>query len=445
MRQFAFIIQCVLFTSSVYAQSKAIDITEIQDVFNLASGLHVLDAYEAPRNSSSMEVDVLLRSNDALPVGTSNLLLTPNPQQGNNTRALSLYNIKTGEWWTVMSGAVYVPSGPKVVTNLHPLAFFENILVVYTEYYDGSGNIKYAFVRITGAWPDAMLAASTTTTADLDQSGKVDSLDLLTFQEQWHTYPPPATGKNITIDIPNLPASALPLEMVLLSGGTFTMGSSPDERSRSENEWSSHEVTLTKSIYIGRYEVTKGQWIAIMGNDPSEFGGDDPNYPVERVSWNDCQEFIQELEQLGLGKFRLPTEAEWEYACRAGTTTRFWFGDALGCDDTASECSEVDPYMWWRGNISPYGTKRIGLKTSNSWDLFDMYGNVSELCQDVWEAPYDRGPQVDASGPEQGDIRVSRGGAFSANLAESRSAYRSPVLPTQSDSLHGFRLVREYP
>ncbi len=444
LKSVLFIFQFVLFVSAVFGQSKAIDITEIQKVLTLSSGLHILDAYEEPPRTSSMNYAFEFGTNRYLPIGNSYVLMSTYKDGVDGNKKINLYNIKTGEWWTAMYGANN-NQNPGDLHALSPVQFSENILVVYIMYNNSTGGSEGALVRITGSWPDAMFSSSTSATADLDQSGKVDSLDLLAFQKQWHTSPPPATGKNITIDIPNLQTSALPLEMVLIPAGSFTMGSSPDERSRSDNEWDAHEVTLTKPFYIGRYEVTKGQWLAIIESDPSEFGGDNLNYPVDNVSWNDCQEFAQKLKELGLGTFRLPTEAEWEYACRAGTTTRFWFGDALACDDSASECAEVDSYLWWRGNISPYGTKRIGLKISNPWDLFDMHGNVSEFCQDIWEPPYDRGAQFDPTGPEQGDSRVLRGGGFSTNLAESRSAYRSAVPPSQANSSYGFRLVREYP
>ncbi|MBC7324568.1 MAG: formylglycine-generating enzyme family protein, partial [Moorella sp. (in: Bacteria)] len=129
--------------------------------------------------------------------------------------------------------------------------------------------------------------------------------------------------------------------MVLIPAGTFMMGSPNNEQDRSSNEGPQHQVTLTKPFYLGKYEVTQAQWKAVMGSNPSYFRGN--NLPVEQVSWNDCQTFIQRLNQLGQGTFRLPTEAEWEYACRAGTTTRFYWGDD-------PNYSQIGQYAWYDRN-----------------------------------------------------------------------------------------------
>ena len=142
-------------------------------------------------------------------------------------------------------------------------------------------------------------------------------------------------GETITINIPGLPAGAKPLEMVLIPAGTFLMGSPSSEKDRQSDEGPQHQVTISKDFYIGKYEVTQAQWKAVMGTNPSYFKGD--NLPVERVSWDDCQAFIQKLNSMGLGvgTFRLPTEAEREHACRAGS------GTTDNTDDTEADGSQV--------------------------------------------------------------------------------------------------------
>jgi len=248
----------------------------------------------------------------------------------------------------------------------------------------------------------------------------------------------------ITIDLSGLPEDAKKLEMVLIKPGTFTMGSSEEERGRSADEWPPHKVTITKPFYMGKYEVTQAQWEAVMGSGShrSKFRGR-INNPVEKVSWRACQKFIKQLNTRGKGTFRLPTEAEWEYACRAGTETRVSFGDALEI---------ADKYMWWTGNNTPDETKEVGLKLPNPWGLYDMHGNVSEWCSDCWEKPYERGSQIDPQGPSSGlsffflwTNYVFRGGSFRSNAKDCRSAYRSREQALDYHYSLGFRLVREYP
>jgi formylglycine-generating enzyme required for sulfatase activity len=224
--------------------------------------------------------------------------------------------------------------------------------------------ICFFHLRIGGAEVSAK-AGDTHETAVSESKG--DSTEVVKRQE-------------ITINLPTLPKNAKELKMVLIQPGTFTMGSPKDERGRSDREWSPHKVTITKPFYMGVYEVTQAQWEAVMGKGShrSKFRGR-PDNPVEKVSWQACQKFIKRLNALGKGTFRLPTEAEWEFACRAGTNTRFSFGDALECADTKEEyCKIADKHMWWSGNNGSDGTKEVGLKLPNPWGLYDMHGNVSE-------------------------------------------------------------------
>lgn len=251
-----------------------------------------------------------------------------------------------------------------------------------------------------------------------------------------------AEQQTMTIDLPNLPEETKKMEMVLIKAGSFMMGSSKEEPGRTDFEWPLHKVTITKSFYMGKYEVTQAQWEAVMGRNPSYFRGK-PNHPVEKVPWRTCQKFIRRLNALGQGVFRLPTEVEWEYACRAGTETQFSFGDSA---------ENAAKYMWWRGNNKLNETKEVGLKLPNPWGLHDMHGNVLEWCSDRWELPYERGTQIDPKGPPSGSSffflftnRVMRGGGIGSRAQDCRSSWRGREQSMDFHYSLGFRLVREYP
>jgi len=246
-------------------------------------------------------------------------------------------------------------------------------------------------------------------------------------------------------------AGAKPVEFVLMPAGSFRMGCELTERGRVGREFHPHEVTITRPFYFGRYEVTQAQWWAVIGTRPARGYGEGDDYPVYHVTWNESQEFIARLNALDQGRFRLPTEAEWEYGCRAGTQTRFWFGDALDCSDIREFCEQLDAYMWWGGNNGqqgyPLGCKAVGLKTPNPWGVHDPHGNVWEWCSDWWGDPEHRGPQRDPQGPPTGTLKVMRGGAWESHALHLRSADRSPIAPDGKEygRLIGFRLVREWP
>ncbi len=255
-------------------------------------------------------------------------------------------------------------------------------------------------------------------------------------------------NESIVIDLPGLTEGAKLFEMILIPAGTFTMGSPDDERGRESYEGPQHEVTITRPFYMGTYEVTQAQWYSMMGANPSSGYGVGDNYPVYSVNWNDCQAFIQNLNELGQGMFRLPTEAEWEYACRSGTTTRFSFGDALECSEQGDYCELADQYMWWRGNNTyngnEYGSKEVGLKLANPWGLFDMHGNIYEWCQD-WYGDYASNAVVDPQGPETGTERILRGGGW-RGITANRSARRysaPPASPHESFRM-GLRVVKVF-
>jgi formylglycine-generating enzyme required for sulfatase activity len=301
-----------------------------------------------------------------------------------------------------------------------------------------------------------LISLSLLSTGSTKELAETDSIN----QPPYSSVEGSSENKTIIIDLPGLPEDAKRLEMVLINPGKFIMGSPKEERGRSDCEWSPHEVTITKPFYMGKYEVTQAQWEAVMGSDShhSKFR-DRPNNPVEKVSWYACQKFIKRLNALGKGTFRLPTEAEWEFTCRAGTNTRFSFGDASECGDIGNEyCEIADKHMWWSGNNDPEETKEVGLKLPNPWGLYDMHGNVSEWCSDLWEVPHQRESQTDPTGPSPSwfskiwplSNHVNRGGSIYCGknfrgACECRSASRHYEQAIDYHWSLGFRLVMEYP
>ena len=216
------------------------------------------------------------------------------------------------------------------------------------------------------------------------------------------------------------------LEMVLIPAGKFKMGSPESEKDRDKDE-TQHEVTLTKPFCMGKYEVTQEQWTAVMGNNPSSTKG--AKLPVTDVSWEDCQEFIKKLNAKTDGGYRLPTEAEWEYACRAGTSTAYSFGDVI----TPKDANYRD--------VSKIGKLiEVGSYKPNAFGLYDMHGNVWEWCED-WHGEYPFAV-TDPKGPGTGESRVLRGGSFYFNVSSARSSYRYYNSPAYRDFINGFRLAR---
>ena len=239
----------------------------------------------------------------------------------------------------------------------------------------------------------------------------------------------PSAGLKTPEDI-----AALSLDFVWIEPGSFTMGSPVSERDRNNDE-AQHRVTLNNGFYLGKYEVTQGQWEAVMGTAPWAGQGyveSNPNHPAEYVSWDDAQAFINKLnDAAGKSIYRLPTEAEWEYAARAGATTRWSFGN----DET-----ELGNYAWYRDAGLQYA-QPVGTKLPNPWTLHDMHGNVWEWCQD-WYGPYPTGAVVDPQGPSTGGNRVLRGGFFGSYAQDVRSAGRTATAPGNRYNHFGFRLLR---
>ena len=237
----------------------------------------------------------------------------------------------------------------------------------------------------------------------------------------------------------NLPGGHI-LEMVQIEPGTFIMGSPANELGCYDVE-KQHQVTLTKRFYLGKYPVTQKEYQAVMGNNPSYFKGD--NLPVEKVSWDDAKRFCSKLNDLKRNelpagyRFDLPTEAQWEYACRAGTTTAL--NNGLNLTSEKGRCPNLDEVAWYREN-SDGKPHPVGQKKPNAWGLYDMHGNVWEWCND-WFADYPSGAVTDPTGPASGSYRVIRGGSWDYGAQYCRSAIRFSNNPTYRLNFVGFRVA----
>ena len=239
----------------------------------------------------------------------------------------------------------------------------------------------------------------------------------------------PTIGKaNYTPNVKTFYANGVSFEMVEVRGGTFRMGATSEQGSDAY-DWEKpvHSVTLS-GYYIGKTEVTQALWKAVMGSNPSKFKGDD--LPVERVSWYDCQEFIRELNALTGQNFRLPTEAEWELACRGGNNSRGY---------KYSGSNYIDNVAWYDGN-SEDKTHPVATKLPNELGLYDMSGNVWEWCSD-WNGKYSSGAQTNPKGPYDGSYRVIRGGSWIFSVGYCRSSRRYNDIPMYRNYCFGLRLA----
>ena len=225
--------------------------------------------------------------------------------------------------------------------------------------------------------------------------------------------PQPEPPKELTLDLGN----GVTMKLVLIPAGKFVMGEKEDQ----------HEVTLSRPFYMGVTEVTQAQYEAILGENPSDFKGE--TLPVDTVPWNHAIEFCKKLAELTRREVRLPTEAEWEYACRAGTETQLFSGDTE---------EGLEDYAWYSAN-SGDTTHPVGQKKPNAWGLYDMHGNVFEWCAD-WYGEYAARPATDPTGPATGSDRVLRGGCWFSNPVACRSAGRLASGQGKRHTLNGFGL-----
>jgi formylglycine-generating enzyme required for sulfatase activity len=249
----------------------------------------------------------------------------------------------------------------------------------------------------------------------------------LSFAEHLQAQPP----KEIT--------NSIGMKLVLIPKGTFMMGSPESDINRQKNE-TQHEVTISKDYYLGVHEVTQAQYEKVIGENPSYFQGTrvdnlNSDLPVENVSWDDAVEFCKKLSDLPEEKeagrvYHLPTEAQWEYACRAGSKTIYSFDDEEGL---------LPEYGWFKRNSSQRN-HTVGLLEPNAWGLYDMHGNVWEWCSD-WYVEYPKGAVSDPTGPSEGSYRVLRGGSWRFGAADCRSAVRLRRGTSDRSDFFGFRMA----
>ena len=283
--------------------------------------------------------------------------------------------------------------------------------------------------------------------------------------------------EEIVIDLPGLPLDATPLTLVHIPAGSFMMGAgdkgfsweqpvqgqegTPSVQWDSSWEQPVHPVHIDYDFFMSKFEITQAQWLALMGNwpdstkIPNAVYGQGDNHPAYFISWNDCQDFIDVLNQLGQRTFRLPSEAEWEYACRAKTKTSYYFGNSESCGQDCEDCragvlpGNRSDYMWYCGNNnilgSPgFGAKEVGRKLPNSFGLFDMHGNVYERCQDTWHVNYQSAPSDGSaweSLPGSAIGRVIRGGSWDNKARYCRSTVRNWDRQDSRVNFIGFRIV----
>ncbi len=230
--------------------------------------------------------------------------------------------------------------------------------------------------------------------------------------------------------------NSIGMKLVLIHAGSFTMGSPVGELGREDNE-TAHEVTISKSYYLGVFEVTQDEYEKVIGSKPSQFKGG--TNPVEKVSWEEAVVFCKTLSERPGEKaagrvYRLPTEAEWEYACRANSGSAYCFGDSA---------DSLEEYGWFSEN-SERNTHPVGEKKPNRWGLYDMHGNVWEWCEDCC-ADYPSGEATDPQGPREDSTRVRRGGCWFFVAKYCRAAMRDAGVPTLRSADIGFRVALSLP
>jgi len=297
----------------------------------------------------------------------------------------------------------------------------------------------YAGVMITGQTGSVYVVQFNTDLAQTNGWVSQDFLQLPATNYLWVDTSVPATTHRFYRAQLQIP----PTNMVFLPPDTFLLGSPTNEAGRDTNEGPQTVVTLSHGFWMNKFEVTQGDYLAVTGQNPSTFTGD-TNRPVESVSWLDASNYcvLRTQQELAAGRippgshYRLPTEAEWEYAARAWTSTRYYYGDD-------PDITSLTNYAWFSDNSGP-STHSVGQKLPNRWGLYDMEGNVFEWCQD-WLGPYPGGQVIDPTGPASvpSGLKVIRGGGWDAGAFECRSAARAGVgvSPFLTDTHLGFRVV----
>ena len=310
---------------------------------------------------------------------------------------------KTGEYW------VYMPQGNRQLKVKH--ANYAPVMVTFADYGVEKLESNRTYELIVVTYPQYAITQNVTN----------QSLDSQHSTPQTH----PTVSDN-TISIPV--KDGISIDMVRVEAGTFTMGATAEMKDPWKEEKPTHQVTLTNDYYIGKYEVTQALWKAVMGNNPSKFKGD--NLPVEWVNWKDCQKFLSKLNRITGKTFRLPTEAEWEYAARGGNKSRgYQYSGSNNLLDVA-----------WCYYDMGNKTHAVGTKQPNELGIYDMSGNVWEWCQD-WYGEYNSSSQVNPTGANSGSDRVNRGGSMADYAEYFRLSYRSGDSPVTRGYNLGLRLV----
>jgi formylglycine-generating enzyme required for sulfatase activity len=239
----------------------------------------------------------------------------------------------------------------------------------------------------------------------------------------------------ISLDAKQPVVNAVGMKFVWIPPGTFMMGSPGSEKGRGDDEHH-RKLTIRKGFYMSAHLVTQEQWQAVLGENPSEFKGE-KNLPVDSVSWNDCQEFLKKLKGKDKKAYRLPTEAEWEYACRSGTTTPFHFGATLSTD----KANYNGNFVYGKGvkGIHREKTTPVGSFPANAWGLHDMHGNLWQWCND-WHGGYSAKDLTDPQGPKSGKERILRGGSWGSHPVYCRAANRNFADPSSRTEYYGLRV-----
>ncbi|MDP6700355.1 MAG: formylglycine-generating enzyme family protein, partial [Candidatus Latescibacteria bacterium] len=309
--------------------------------------------------------------------------------------------------------------------------------------FDGDGRVYFADLFRFG---DAFGGAGSSI-FDLDGDLAVGFSDFFVFTEVFGSRCDTAAVDAVDAVDEDAPALHLSQEILgattmdfsLIRAGSFSMGSPSDEESRESDEGPQREIAISAAFYLGQYEVTQGQWTAVMGTKPWEglpASSDQADHPAVYISWQDALSFVQTLNAVaGDSLYRLPSEAEWEYAARAGTATRWSFGD---------RASDLSTFAWTRrvpAVVSELVTHPVGSKRPNGWDLYDMHGSAAEWVLDYYGS-YGADAATDPMGPLSGSVRVLRGGGLMLAAADTRSAARDAFDPAVRLSTFGFRIVR---
>ena len=328
-------------------------------------------------------------------------------------------------FFLLLSVFTAVCSFGQTVSNVDAYQEDKNIIITYDT--DKAGFVDFVYCSTDGGrtWSKPLRQV----TGDVNKQVQAGShrivWDVLAEREK-------LAGANICFKVEansgRFSVNGVSFEMVRVEGGTFRMGATSEQEDEVDSdEKPVHSVTLS-SYYIGKTEVTQALWQSVMGSNPSGFKGAD--LPVERVSWDDCQEFIQKLNSLTGRNFRLPTEAEWEFACRGGNNSRGY---------KYSGSNNLGSVAWYDGN-SGGKSHPVGTKAPNELGIFDMSGNVWEWCSD-WYANYTSYSQTNPTGPQSGSFRVYRGGGWYGGARYCRSSYRIGSYPTIRNDGLGLRLA----